>query len=182
VANSASAKRFALPFVISLGFITGCASVVAPKAEPPSPERVQKEAARQSYAEQREAGKTLEFRPANSTAVTPSAVNMDARLKARVDARWKALVSGDFRVAYEHMSPNARKIQALDEFQATLRRGSWRAHRILEAKCESDEVCELRMEITMLANPKGVGVMQLPASLTEIWIKISDEWYFSSWK
>nr|MBL8455375.1 hypothetical protein [Zoogloeaceae bacterium] len=96
----------------------------------------------------------------------------------RADLRWKALVSGDWKKAYEFSTPAYRKAVSLEQFigsqiGAVARRG----HEILSVKCTED-VCEamvrLQYSVALPGFAKGSGSS---TDYAERWVREGGQWY-----
>ena len=65
----------------------------------------------------------------------------------RVNARWAALIKGDFDAAYNFLSPASRQVASLAEFKSRSRGSGFRAVKVDSVECEP-EVCKVRLLLT----------------------------------
>ena len=49
----------------------------------------------------------------------------ESAVKERAQARWDALVKGDFNAAYGYLSPGSRSVVSASDYATSLRRGFW---------------------------------------------------------
>lgn len=91
-----------------------------------------------------------------SCAVSPvgdgsgAAASADGQKEAvskRVNARWSALIKGDFDAAYALLSPASRETLTLEQFKAHTRKGSFRQMRIDAIDCAAD-LCKVKLWVT----------------------------------
>ena len=102
----------------------------------------------------------------------PVAAKREAVTK-RVQARWDALISGDFGTAYSLMSPASRESVTLEKFTAGLRKGAYRKIRIDRVEC-SGETCDVTLSLTY-DHPMMKGLL---ATVEETWIfENGQPWY-----
>jgi hypothetical protein len=81
---------------------------------------------------------------------TGPAVGWKAREEAvasRVTERWDAVVKGDWRRAYEYMSPASRASLTVEQYQAVARKVAYRAAQINGIECDAER-CRVKLSIT----------------------------------
>ena len=103
---------------------------------------------------------------------------MDSRpdaeiVKDRAQARWNALVAGDFSKAYGYISPTGRSALTPDAYASSLRRGFWRSVTVDRVDCSSKELCEVQTTIEY----EGRG-MRTRTPSKEKWVKDGSTWWF----
>jgi hypothetical protein len=103
--------------------------------------------------------------------VTPRAP--EATVKERAQARWDALVQGDFNKAYEYLSPGSRSVVTATDYTGNLRRGFWKAARVEKVECGSAQSCDV--EATIEYELKG---RRTKTPLRETWVKDGSEWWY----
>src|ERR1043165_10081149 len=59
-------------------------------------------------------------------------------VKARAQARWDALLKGDYEAAYGYLGPGSRAVNSLEAYKASIRKGFWQSAQGVEAKGEGD--------------------------------------------
>jgi len=65
----------------------------------------------------------------------------------RVNARWAALIKGDFDAAYKFLSPASREVLSLAEFKSKTRTSGFREVKVDAVECEP-EVCKVSLRLT----------------------------------
>ena len=91
----------------------------------------------------------------------------------KAQKRWNALVAGDFKAAYEMISPAGRSIVTQEGWSGTLKRGFWKDARVTEVTCASPELCEVRLEIEY--DYRG---RRTRTPFEEKWVKQDSAWWF----
>lgn len=87
--------------------------------------------------------------------------------------RWNALVAGDFKAAYDMISPAGRSVVTFESYRSSLKPGFWKDARVKEVKCASPELCEVRLEIEYeYVNRRTRTPFQ------EKWVKQDSNWWF----
>jgi hypothetical protein len=117
--------------------------------------------------------------PSNSNFDPPSqTVARDALIADRVLARWNALISGQFNVAYKYLSPGTQLVTTFDQYRAGIRAGNWKSVSIDSVKCESKEICHANVIVVTNQVVRGAGVRLHTSTIIEKWIEIEGEWWF----
>lgn len=103
----------------------------------------------------------------------------------RAQARWDALVGQDFEDAWPFYTPGFRQQLPAGDFAAEMGRRpvKWTAAEVLEVECAGDEPrCEVRTRVDYKAPASipGVGNLTGKSVVTEIWLQIGDEWWYSA--
>jgi hypothetical protein len=86
-------------------------------------------------------------------------------VKQRVNARWDALIKGDFDAAYALLSPASRETVTLEYFKSHTRRDSFRKAEIKSVECGAD-TCNVKLWITY-DHPRMQGV---ETPMEETWV------------
>lgn len=102
----------------------------------------------------------------------------------RAQARWDALVAGDYAAARAYYTPGFRETSTAEEFAAEMsaRPVKWTAAEVFEVTCESDAArCEARSRVrySTPAVMPGVGPMKSVSGSTETWIQIDGDWWYT---
>jgi hypothetical protein len=103
-------------------------------------------------------------------AVTPRS---EAVVKERAQARWDALVKGDFNAAYGYMSPGSRSVTSATDYAAGLRRGFWKSAVVDKVECGSAQSCEVHATIEY-----EFSGMRTKTPLRESWVRDGSEWWY----
>ena len=97
----------------------------------------------------------------------------EAVVKQRAQARWEALVKGDFNAAYGYFSPGSRSVMSATDYALSLRRGFWKSAVIEKVECGSAQICEV--SATIEYELKG---LRTKTPLRESWIRDGSEWWY----
>ncbi|MFO7640901.1 MAG: hypothetical protein R6X17_06450 [Candidatus Competibacteraceae bacterium] len=102
-------------------------------------------------------------------------------LRARVEARWQALVARDFARAYEFQPPSYRALHTVREYASDFGRDvGWKGVRIQEI--EYDETSEaatvlLVLDYQFFSVARG-DLLDMERYLGERWVKEDGEWWY----
>ena len=97
----------------------------------------------------------------------------EAALKERAQARWDALLKGDFNTAYGFMSPGSRSIITTSEYAASLKAGFWKSAVVETVECGSAQSCEVAATIEY----EHLG-RRTKTPLRETWIREGRDWWY----
>jgi hypothetical protein len=97
----------------------------------------------------------------------------DVVVKERAQARWNALVNGDFNAAYGYFSPGSRSVLSATDYASSLRRGFWKSAVVEKVECGSAQSCEVSATIEY----EHMG-MRTKTPLKETWIRDGSEWWY----
>jgi hypothetical protein len=108
----------------------------------------------------------------------------DEIVAERAKARWEAMVARDFEAAWQYYSPGFREQMAAADFAVEMSRRPvrWTASEILEVTCADDEPkCTVRARVNYDAPSglPGVGRLSSRSGVTETWLQIGDQWWYS---
>lgn len=102
----------------------------------------------------------------------------EATVEARANARWQALVKGDFDAAYEYLPPSVRATRTKQEYRASFAGAvSWVKGQVDRVECEAQR-CEavVNVEAVPLIRRGFTGNIKL--GIPESWIKEEGNWWF----
>ena len=97
----------------------------------------------------------------------------EAALKQRAQARWDALLKGDFNSAYGYMSPGIRSIITASVYAASLRAGFWKSAVVEKVEGGSAPSCDVSATIEY----EFMG-RRTKSPLRETWIRDGSEWWY----
>lgn len=104
-------------------------------------------------------------------AVKPRTAEEAVREKAQ--ARWDAMVKGDFAEAYRYLSPGSRSVITAENFASSLRKGFWRSAQVEKVECGSAHTCEAVATIEY----EHLG-MRTKTPIRETWILEGADWWY----
>ena len=114
-------------------------------------------------------------------ASTSSLGARDKQIQERAQARWDALLAGDYATAYSYASPGYRSATSAVDFEIAfrLRRVQYTSADYKEHSCE-EAVCKVRMEIghKVIRPVAGLPEWKSAGVIEERWIKTDGEWWF----
>jgi hypothetical protein len=115
----------------------------------------------------------------SACAATPAST--EDVIKERAQARWDALLDGDFATAYSYFSPGYRSTITVVDFEigVRMRKVRYRTAEYLGHSCEND-VCTVQIKVGYLvARPvPGLDNWESESMLSEQWINSDGEWWF----
>lgn len=106
-------------------------------------------------------------------------------VEERAQARWDAMVARDFQAAWEYYTPGYREQITAAEFEGEMagRPVKWTGAEVFEVDCAEDEPrCEVRVRVDYEARAAvpGVGTLRSQSGVTEIWLQIGGDWWYSA--
>jgi hypothetical protein len=116
-----------------------------------------------------------------SACATTSTASPEDIVKERAQARWDALLDGDFATAYSYYSPGYRSAMTVVDFEIgiRMRKVQYRTAEYQGHSCEKN-VCTVRFKVGyQVAKPvPGLGDWESDGMVSEQWIKSNSEWWF----
>jgi hypothetical protein len=94
-------------------------------------------------------------------------------VKERAQARWDAIVKGDFNAAYGYLSPGSRSVVSAQDYATSLRRGFWKSATVEKVECGSAQSCESSATIEY-----EIMGRRTKTPLREYWIRDGSEWWY----
>lgn len=114
----------------------------------------------------------------------PSAKNLtpEEAVAARAVERWKYIIAGDLKSAYQLLTPGARKVQTSEDYAQRMAQAQikWTDARVKSVTCEDAETCQAVVELDIDVNVPGMGATKI-STLTiveEHWLASAGQWYF----
>lgn len=99
-------------------------------------------------------------------------------LRARAEARWQALIAGDFDKAYEFETPAYRQVYNAKQYRARFGSGlRWQQAKVVTVDLKSPEVAMVTLEIDYSFHVAGTGMMDNKGSVTETWLWVEGQWW-----
>lgn len=116
-----------------------------------------------------------------SACATTSTAEPENIVRERAQARWDALLTGDFATAYSYYSPGFRSATSVVDFEIgiRMRKVQYRSAEYQDQNCEKS-ICTVRFELGYrVAKPvPGVDNWESSSVVSEQWIKSDGEWWF----
>lgn len=101
-------------------------------------------------------------------------------VRERAQARWDALLAGDFERAYGFLSPASRGVVSLPQFRASIgAAASWKSAKVHGVACEQAERCKVTMLITYSPLLPRSRVGNIETSIDEIWLLDQGQWWLT---
>lgn len=97
----------------------------------------------------------------------------EAVVKERSEARWQALMAGDFDKAYSFASPGSKQVTPKADYEKKLRRGFWKSAKVDKVECATADSCDV--SLTIQYEFQG---MRTTTPLKETWIREGNEWWY----
>ena len=103
------------------------------------------------------------------------------QVQARAQARWDALMKGDFKQGYEYSSPSYRGVTSYEDYRAKFGSGlKWKSALVAGATCEPEQ-CKVKIRIEadvplMLPGARG-RVQQVTSYYDETWVREDGKWW-----
>lgn len=100
----------------------------------------------------------------------------------RAQARWNALVTGDFEAAYDFHTPGYRQETTRTEHVVGLsrRKITWIAAKVSSVECEQAR-CSVETQVTYRADgaPGVLSGIENTRPVREIWVRIDGQWWYA---
>jgi hypothetical protein len=93
-------------------------------------------------------------------------------VKARAQARWDAVVKGDYETAYGYLGPGSKAVNSLDTYKAGVNKGFYKSGQVDRVTCEA-ESCEVQVQVEY--EFKG---SRFKTPLGETWIQQQGNWWY----
>ena len=116
-----------------------------------------------------------------SACASTSTASSEDIVQERAQARWDALLNGDFATAYSYLSPGYRStITVVDyEIGIRMRKVQYRMAEYQSHSCEKN-VCTVRFKVgySVVRPVPGMAEWENNSTVPEQWIKSDGEWWF----
>lgn len=102
-------------------------------------------------------------------------------VRQRSQARWEAILAGDFDRAYDLYSPGYRSSHSRVDFaiEQRMRRVRWTSAEVQESSCEAD-VCSVvtRIGYQVAGAVPGLSQWNSKKDVKERWVRADGQWWF----
>ena len=96
----------------------------------------------------------------------------------RVEARWDALIKGDFPAAWAYTQPAYRAIVKQADYAKTFGAGGqWRGVQVHQVSCEAER-CPVRIRLTTRVTLPPFRGQELTGALDETWVREDGNWWY----
>ena len=96
----------------------------------------------------------------------------------RVEARWDALIKGDFPAAWAYTQPAYRAIVKQADYAKTFGAGGqWRGVQVHQVSCEAER-CTVRIRLTTRVTLPPFRGQELTGALVETWVREDGNWWY----
>lgn len=112
---------------------------------------------------------------------TASELQREPALRERVEARWAALINGDFATAYEFSTPSFRAKYTATEYASFF--GShvqWHFASVKEVRYDREDQAGVIVDLTLTVPLAGAESFKTTVPTPENWSYIEGKWYFST--
>ncbi len=98
-------------------------------------------------------------------------------VRQRAQARWNALLDGDFSRAYDYMAPSYRALIERKRFPNQFGSGAgWQGAEVVSVTCETDR-CKVVMKVAVRTALRGRSAPPLSTHFDENWVKEDGQWW-----
>ncbi|GJM10133.1 MAG: hypothetical protein DHS20C11_24090 [Lysobacteraceae bacterium] len=109
-------------------------------------------------------------------------VDRAALLQERVNERWELLLAKEYFDAWEYLSPGAKSVVDATSYarRLSLTQVVWKNARFIDSKCESEDVCSVRISITVEVKTgmPMAGNVETSQVASEDWVWADRNWYY----
>lgn len=120
--------------------------------------------------------------PAQARDVGSNPAEDDAVLRRRAEDRWRALIDGDLRAAYEFQLPSYRAVTPFEKFRSRFGRAvAWHMATAEEVSYDGPEVARVRVAVDASILPASTGdAIRSVTRVREVWLKRDGQWWYSA--
>jgi hypothetical protein len=120
--------------------------------------------------------------PADATQATGSWLESQKTvITQRAEARWKALIAGDFQSAYEFETPARRSVFSLQQYKGNFGNSVvWRLATVKSVEYDPANVARVVLDVEYQAPVKGVENARGVRQMTEKWLYSDGGWWYIS--
>ena len=87
----------------------------------------------------------------------------------RASARWQLLAKGDYKGAYEFLTPSSKAFKPFAEFEAEAAASALREVKATRAECDSAGRCSVTLVAKARLQQAKIGMMGVPVLTHEVW-------------
>lgn len=125
---------------------------------------------------------SLSGAPADVTQASPAWLEAQkAVISERAEARWKALIAGDFESAYAYETPARRSVFSLQQYKGSFGNSVvWQLARVKAVEYDPANVARVVLEVEYQAPVKGAEHARGVRQMTEKWLYSDGGWWYIS--
>jgi hypothetical protein len=111
---------------------------------------------------------------------TDKGASRQAALEQRVNAKWDALIRGDFAAAYAFASPAYRRSFSLDAFRRNFGdKVVWKRIEVVSVVFQGDDAATVGIKIYFVYHdPQSQKSLDMSTHVQESWILADGEWWY----
>jgi hypothetical protein len=99
-------------------------------------------------------------------------------VRARAQARWDALLKGDFERAYGYISPGGRAVVPYPTYRGRIGGAvTWKSAEVASVTCETLEKCSVQVKVTYLPAMHRSAIGTIERHMEETWVVDAGQWW-----
>lgn len=99
-------------------------------------------------------------------------------VRERAQARWNALVAGNFEEAYKYLSPASRSVVSLQRFRGSVGgAATWRSAEVHKVTCNQSERCTVSIKVRYSPALRVGTLGTIETSVEETWLFDAGQWW-----
>ena len=107
----------------------------------------------------------------------PAPAKPEDQVSARAQARWDALLAGDYKKSYGFLSPGSKEIQSEEQYVARIKPGLWRGAKVKSVSCQAEAVCNVVVSVDYSYSTRDSS-MNGTRGIDEKWIRQAGAWWW----
>lgn len=103
-------------------------------------------------------------------------------LEERVNARWGALIKGDYAAAYEMELPSYRKANTFEKYRGEFGDAvTWRLAKVAEVSYDGASKAKVSVSVEFTARMASGRPETIQNEIREIWVRRDGQWWHSNY-
>ncbi len=99
-------------------------------------------------------------------------------VSARAQARWNAVLAGDWQQAYQFLTPASRELISFDKYRARFgTMANWKSAEVFKVRCEQPDRCLVTTKVTYQPVLPRVSIGTTETSVDEVWLLEAGQWW-----
>jgi hypothetical protein len=113
-----------------------------------------------------------------ASCATGSAGSPEATVRQRAQARWAALIAGEWNDAYAYMVPSYRALIPRNRFVNQFGGGgAWLDAEVVDVSCKEEDKCSVRMKVSFRPVLGGRSREPVTTHFDETWVREDGQWW-----